>query len=47
MDRIRKGEMAPRKDFAAFMKIAEDRVSTAFVSGEKLKFFFSVVEEKL
>lgn len=47
MDRIRKGEMAPRKDFAAFMKIAEDRVSTAFVSGEKLKYFFSVVEEKL
>jgi hypothetical protein len=43
MDRIRKGEMAPRKDFAAFMKIAEDKVSTAFVSGEKLKYFFSVV----
>ncbi|HXN26085.1 MAG TPA: hypothetical protein VN902_03125 [Candidatus Acidoferrales bacterium] len=47
MDRIRKNDMAPRKDFAAFMKIAEARISTAFVSGEKLKYFFSVVEDKL
>jgi hypothetical protein len=47
MDRIRKNEPTPRKDFAAFMTIAEAKISTAFVSGEKLKYFFSVVEDKL
>jgi hypothetical protein len=46
MDRLRKGEPLPRKDFAAFMKLTEKqgKVKTAFITGEKLEIFFNTLE---
>ena len=43
MDKIRTGnENSSRKDFAAMVSAARERVEYIFATGEKLKFFFSV-----
>jgi hypothetical protein len=42
MDRVRNGKGEPRKDFEAFVR-ASGRVAHIFATGEKLKFFFSLV----
>ena len=42
MDKIRRGKQEPRKDFEAFVN-AGHKVDHIFATGEKLKFFFSLV----
>jgi len=42
MDKIRTGKQQPRKDFEAFAN-AHRKVDHIFATGEKLKFFFSLV----
>jgi hypothetical protein len=46
MDKIRKGESAPRKDFATFINLTEKqgKVQTAFITDRKLDTFFEVLE---
>jgi hypothetical protein len=44
MDRFKRGDDRPRKDFAAFMKLAENKVSTSFVTDDRLKEFFRVAD---
>lgn len=44
MDKVRSGkEDEPRKDFAAFVHAAKDKVGYIFATGENLKYFFSLV----
>ena len=44
MDKIRTGqEDDPRKDFAALISSARNRIKYIFASGDKLKYFFSLV----
>lgn len=45
IDRARLGKEAPRKDFAAFGSAVKGKVSSAFVTGDKLKMFFSVTDQ--
>jgi len=46
MDRVRKGESLPRKDFAAFINLTEKqgKVQTAFITENKLDIFFDTLE---
>jgi hypothetical protein len=45
IDRARLGEDTPRKDFAAFGNAAEEKVSSAFITGDKLKEFLRVCDQ--
>src|SRR6266581_879568 len=49
MDKVRKGESLPRKDFAAFINLTEkrDKVQTAFVTGDNLSLFFDTLERTI
>lgn len=40
IDKMKNGNSIPRKDFAAFTEVAERKMYSAFVTGEKLKDFF-------
>jgi hypothetical protein len=43
-EKLKLGDEVPRKDFAAFMKLSEKKVSSAFVTGEKLTEFSRVCD---
>ncbi|MGB2644467.1 MAG: hypothetical protein WA853_15260 [Candidatus Acidiferrum sp.] len=45
IERLKIGEEEPRKDFSVFMKLSEKKVSSAFITGEKLIEFFRVCDK--
>jgi hypothetical protein len=45
MEKLKLGDDTPRKDFAAFIKLSENKVSNAFVTGERLTEFFRVCDQ--
>jgi len=45
IDKLKAGDDTPRKDFADFMSMAENKVSSAFVTGDKLTEFFRVCDQ--
>jgi len=45
IDKLKSGDEIPRKDFAAFMSMSDKKVSSAFVTGEKLTEFFRVCDQ--
>jgi hypothetical protein len=44
LDKLKLGDDVPRKDFSAFIECTENKVSHAFVTGEKLETFFRVCD---
>ena len=45
MDKFRHGDDTQRKDLAAFMRLSHKKVASAFVTGKKLREFFSVCDQ--
>jgi hypothetical protein len=44
LDKLKLGDDVPRKDFSAFIQCTENKVSHAFVTGQKLETFFRVCD---